>query len=828
MTDGGVDEPFEPVAPTGRALPLEGGAPTETKAPEYVLTFQVKRTEADIEAAFLTKGGSLGSAAARAETDFALTHSDRAVSKLVTETMERVELPISQKLLEMVPEEARRLVAESAAAQAGPVLVLPARARLNVTASRLAASINGTLVGTLSGQGSVPLQDLFSDVLPLSKLIDQGRVEPEDVARLSAALNKDPKAEGAMIKRTDLAKLVDQMPVAIKARVGVPFEMVPLKYSNWGAHQAVLGVLNPEVRRKGCDGESEPCAMSVLWYEDEAETKRLAKVEPILQGVYNYAWALTEKVVFQVKNLTKSVMRVPVGYNASGYALAAAVNDTPPSYPAETMEAILDACLRVELSADEHADLLQQLSVPSVAATITYAPVMASAMSAFSAYSMPYRVDGAPVITPTGVNMVQSESWRAEAIRSILHSDDCDGSACSAVSIVKFAESLGGDAAYPNLRALANSLGAHYVYGTTVLAANAGHADAADEHAQQLAGHAIAMALPKTSFAAALHRGAEAYVGDAPLVKPELRARASKARFDALYPAELIAKIPEKERGAFESFETMSIHALSDPIVGMQPLSMEGTTLASSRMYTHNAQEREQRKQWYALDKQVATSLSPNITRTHKTLDVGEKGEHAFYMAKVEIGVSMEHPLFTSKALRELELASAQYRFAQPAHQGKLTLAGASPKDLSTGAYALLPLWEAGAETAAVLDAAHAESAANTMPMRGEPLQLTDEHMDQLMSSLQSVIKLSAHLREPKPDLARHPTRHVLSFASLLSNPKAIESFVETVIDKGGVMGTVHGIDRVIPGVAVNTGTKHDYTEVGRMVVLNLLVPVEG
>ena len=108
------------------------------------------------------------------------------------------------------------------------------------------------------------------------------------------------------------------------------------------------------------------------------------------------------------------------------------------------------------------------------------------------------------------------------------------------------------------------------------------------------------------------------------------------------------------------SFETMTKHKLSDPIDGLQPLSMEGTTLASSRMYTHNAQEREQRKQWYALDKQVATSLSPNITRTHKTLDVGEKGEHAFYMAKVEIGVSMEHPLFTSKALRELELASAE------------------------------------------------------------------------------------------------------------------------------------------------------------------------
>lgn len=842
MNDPGDD--FEMVIPP---------AACGTSNSMYMLAFQVKRTEADIEGAFLTKSGSLGSAAARAETDFALTHSDGAVSKLVTETLDTVELPIPQALLDMVPKEVQELVARQTTDQAGPTVVLPARARLNVTASRVAASINGTLVGTMSGQGSALLRDLFSDVMPLNQLIANGHMGEERLASLSGMLNaalSDDARSKPNLKVEDVAQeykeIADALSLNIKARVPVEFETVPIKYANWGCHQAVMAVYKPQVvcvsgtGATGATGDrAKRIVMSVIWHDDPARAKAIQKVEPILQGIYNSAWAMTEKLVFKpVKNLTKSIMRVPVGYNGSGYAPAAAVNDTPPSFDACTLEGMLSACLSAELSPEEHRQCLDDLATPSVKATLRWAPCVANAMSACSAYTMPYRVDGTPVVLPTGVKMVQSESWRAEAIRSIMHSDDCDGSACSAISIVNFASKLNTDgstdmSAYPALRALANSIGAHYVCGTTVLAANAGHADAANEHAQKLAGHAIAMALPKPAFLKALERGSLGNIAGVPVTQHAARVKVKEARFDALYPKSLRERLPATEQKMFDDFETLKRSPVSHAVDGLQPLSMEGTTYASSSMYTHDPNERLNRQAWYAMDKKVATSLSPNITRTHKALDTGEKGTHAFYMSMVEIGLSMTHPLHTNATLRQHEQASAHYRFARPRTDGPMEYAGANPQQLATHDYAVVPLWRVDAKLGATLDLAHQEAAANTMPMRRGPYQLNAQEVENLGKSLASLARLHEHLQEN--DLAvggadasqMHETLHVLSFASIVQNPNAIEAFVETVKEAGDITGEVRGLERVVTGVAANAGddkSKHG-EEMGRMVTLMLLVP---
>ena len=834
-------------------------------AAQYAFVFEVKRTEADIEAAFLAKGGSLGSAAARAETDFALTHSDRATSALVTETLKTITLPISPAMLSMVPSKVRTAVADAKheTGDGGATLVLSSRARLNMTAARVGASVNGTLVGTMSGQGTVLLKDLFEDAVPLGQLLADDALGLEQLDELRKTMlvpgggPEDKENATPVGKMSDvlayekianeLKALVDLMPVALKANVKAPFENVPIKYANWGTHQAVMGVFNPRVVCTSHDGEAGGVGdvMSVVWYDHPGETKRLARVEPYLQAIYNASWAKTEQLVFApTKNLTKSIMRVPVGYNASGYAPAAAVNDTPISYPAETLETILAACLAVEIpNGDERAQVLQHLRQPSLKWTHGYAAAFASALSGFSAFTMPYRVDGTPIVMPDGVKMVQSESWRAEPVRSMLFADDCDGSACGAISVLKFAEAMNRKATvetmdkHPHLRALANSLGAHYVFGTTVLAANAGHADAADEHTQNIAGHAIAMALPKVSFLAALDRGARAYLapakeGEKPtqVVAEAFRGAVCLARFEALYPKELIAQMPEKEQPMFASFETLKKLPISNPAMGLQPFGIEGTTFASSCLYTHDPIERDKRQQWYATDKKVATSLSPNITRTHKTLDVGEKGEHAFYVSKIEFGVSMEHPLFKSETLRRLEAASAQYRFAVPttSADGVMSEAGATPKMLATGEYAVVPLWEADDAVGKTLDLAHAEAHANTLPMRGTALELEGEAMASLNASLDSLRALSKHLSanaDQEEDVPRHPTTHMISFASLVANPQAIGSFVEMLVNTPHVGGEVVGLERILPGVAISAGGDDHGTQVGRMVVLELLVP---
>ena len=820
MTEAGAA-----AAPTGAD---EGGSS------QYVFVFQVKRTEADIEGSFLTKSGTLGAAAARAETDFALTHSPTSVSELVTESLTTVRIPIAEAMMKMVPSDVHKSVAAKTTEKAGPTIVLSGRARLNMTASRVAASINGTLVGTMSGQGSVLLRDLFSDVQPLSSLISNGHIKTSEMQQLGQLLKKNTNSEASA---NDYRELADAMSLSIKARVDVPFELIPVKYSNWGTHQAVMAVYDARVVRlstSGAPGESN--VGTIIWYDDPAHDAAILRVEPIMQHIYDSSWEMTEKLVFEpVTNLTKSVMRVPVGYNGSGYALSAAVNDTPVSFDAPTLEAILAACLAAELSPSQCAECTDALATPSVEASMECAPSIANALSAFSAYTMPYRVDGTPVVTPTGIKMVQSESWRAEASRSIMHADDCDGSACNAVAIIRFAEHLlrttPADVMardFKTLRAVANSIGAHYVYGTTVLAANAGNAAAVNEQAKTLAGHAIAMALPKPSFLVALDRGALSSIAGVPL---EVRGEVTEARFDALYPRDLVDRMPEAEQKYFASFETLKANRFALPDYGLQPLSMEGTTYASSRMYTHDADERSKRGEWYAMDKKVAASLSPNITRTHKALDAGERsGHHAFYESQVEIGVSMQHNLFTSAVLRKHGQASAQYRFAR----SEMNAAGASPKQLATGDYAAVPLWRADDALGATIDLANAEAAANVMPMRAGPHQLDAAEVDNLRQSVAVLKTLQQHLMDNKLGPIEktganaptsHETHHVVSFASLVQNPKAIEAFVETITRAGGVTGTVSGLrekEDVLPGVAVGG----DRAQLGRFVTVSLHVPV--
>ena len=838
MTDG------SPSAAEQAALVAAAGL-APAPPPRYFFRFAAKRTEADLESVFLAKGGSLGGAAARAETDFALTCSEGAHSVLLTEGLEpQIELEVSEALLaKITPDQRAALQAQLAESGGGngggERLLLTDRARLNITTSRVGASINGTLVGTLSGQASVRLQELFQETVGLSSIIE---------AQGGAKANPQLKALSEMLE-----KLPTKTP---QVRMDVPFEQVPVAYSNWGTHQAVLGTCNPLFVKRTYhdDGRvASEAPVDVAFVQNAKLDADLKSVEPVLQGIYNASWKMCTDVKFPpADNLTKSVMRVPAGYNGSGYALAAAVNDTPPSFPDATLESIFKACVRAECDGAttaeaqcEFEDIATALKTPSPEATLQYAGLMASAMSGVSAFTMPYRVDGTPVVEPTGIKMVQSESWRAEAIRSIVHADDCDGSACSAVSILKRAEAIAEDVGagglaetYPYLAALGNSLGAHYVYGTTVLAANAGHADAANEHASSVAGHAIALAIPKVSFLKALEEAARGTVKGTHAVKPELLDEVVKARFDALYPEALRARIrPEEdpstaseERTAFETYAQLRYSKYAHVLQGFQPLSMEGTTLASSCTYTHDESERCLRTQSFARDKLVATRLAPNITRTHKTLDSGMKGSHAFYLSYVEISFSMEHPLFTSEALRELSVASPHYRFVKSCSGAAIAASGTSPKEMAQHDYGVLPLWEVGANVGVALSRAHAEAAENTMPMRPGALQLTAHNEASLRDSLASLADLGTHLtydhtKADREDAnAFHCTRHTFSFASLINNAAAIQSFVETVKAIPGCSGELSGLDAgdVLPGVAVDASG----ADAGRMVVLSLYTPL--
>ena len=65
----------------------------------YLLRVSVQKSEVDLAAQFLAKGGTLGGAAARGNTSLAISHADTHETFLLTETNQTIDLPLSDKLL---------------------------------------------------------------------------------------------------------------------------------------------------------------------------------------------------------------------------------------------------------------------------------------------------------------------------------------------------------------------------------------------------------------------------------------------------------------------------------------------------------------------------------------------------------------------------------------------------------------------------------------------------------------------------------------------------------------------------------------------------------
>lgn len=792
------------------------------------LEFQVTRTESNLEDAAQLKEGTIGSAAARDATDFSLTFSDSTEHALVTDKPITIRIQIPESLLCMVPKEKRDCLMNGMKDKAGSTIVLSTRARLNIKTLRSCASINGTYGKSMSGEGSVFIKDLFTDKQPAGSLIQ----EMEEEVNLDTCLDNVQSVE--------------------EAHVPVPFATVTIKYPNWGQHQAVVTVFDASVVRMH---ENEVHKIdTIVWWTDKNDNNERTKVHPLMQKLYDESWKVSKQIPFILQeNLSKSVMRVCCGYDSSKYALSSAVNDMPPSYSATAHESVLMACLRLELNEDRLKVCLDALSTPSVQGTIEWASSFANAISTFNAYVMPYRIDGTPMVMPNGLKMVPSESWRKSAAVSLEQMDDCDGTAAGAVAIIMFAVWLLANTEvtemdhYPALRALANSIGAHYVYGTTVLAANAGHADNANEEASTVAGHAIATAIPKISFLMALEEGSKSHFGeDKKLVTPEnILAEVTKARFEALYPKELQDRMSTRDKENFESYEVLkyNLHDNLHETKRMDPYAMEGTAWASSVMFTHTEQERNARRQYAERSAFFSQEIMSNISRPRKTLDVSPNGSHAFYRSFVEIGVSMYHPLFTSETLRNYSHASALYRFTQMPTEQYIIEAGASPEQIATQKYALVPMWKVNEEDAAILDAANLEADANTMPTRRGPFQMDDNHMENLDKNIESLRNLEKYLNDNcdendteqdkngDPIYKCHIMHHIFSFACLVNNAASIKAFVENVKAANNVCGTVTGLDNCLKHVAVYTGNKKSTNhenggDCARMIVVELRFPL--
>ena len=754
----------------------------------YLLRLSVQKSEVDLAKQFLAKGGTLGGAAARGNTSFALSHADAHQTFLLTDTNQIIDLPLPTKLLSTSP---RTFVAETGGtarvnAAVGPYVILSDRTRLNVVSTRTGAAINGTLVSTLSGTASVKMLDLFN----------------------TTAEDNGGAVEGA---------------TGHAPRPAVAFTQIPIRYPNWESINATLGVCQPQIVRVDADGHETE--VSAIFFTPTAQAERINKVQPVLKSVYDRAWQMTKDVVFAPEpNLHKSVVSErDAGFDMSSYSLAAAANDTPAPLKPEVAEALLGAALAQELPGTQ-AQMLSDLCVPSLKATGKYGPSIATALSGVAAFAMPYRVDGTPADTPEGLKMFQSESWPVQANVDFGRlADDCDGQASLANQFIEQAWGLktsGADmSALPNLRAVANSIGAHYVHGMTVLAANAGHADAADASKKSIAGHAIITALPKVSFAMALARGSKAKLNGKLVVEPQFERAVTAARWEELYPQWLLDEMPADEKRMLESHDVARQMYTATIATGPQPLAIEGTTFASSRLYEHDEANREARMHEFVQAKSSLEDFSPNILRVFKTLDVCETGEHAFYNSMVEQSFSLKHGLMTNGPLRSMNAACCHVRHVQLSPSGHITGTGASPKDLATGNFALVPLWTAGTEDGALIDEAHAEALSNTLPMRGAPISSNSEIFHKNMTTLRG-IDAFFHAAG-KPEYAGFPHQAIVSFASLVGNEHALSDISEVLKASPHVRGEIYGLDAPIKGMA----TSESGEELGRYIVIEVDLP---
>ena len=143
----------EAAAPAPAAAPDAPAAPAPA-APGVYVCFKATQSSPDFTRIFMETGGQINAAAIPWQTDFstsggsvaAFCHLQREGPKEVLVSVEPGELTDAGKDAESVP-----------------VVEVHPDFRVNISTSRLGPAINGTLVASVSGQGSVPLRALLDN-----------------------------------------------------------------------------------------------------------------------------------------------------------------------------------------------------------------------------------------------------------------------------------------------------------------------------------------------------------------------------------------------------------------------------------------------------------------------------------------------------------------------------------------------------------------------------------------------------------------------------------------------------------------------------------------
>lgn len=668
----------------------------------FRLVFDATCSQPDFAKLFLSTGGSLNTAAAAGSTDFSLSGSTAAVhTKLSCNKPSQmiVEIPESMSILK-----------EGA-------LHIDVGSKLNISSQRIGAAINGTLVDTHAGAGSVYLQTLMSG----------------DCAHTQ----------------------------------------VPCVYGALASHACTIGISNARI--EDFYGEE----VDIVFTKQDACYSLLERAEKIVDKWAQSGWELRQNVKYKLSpNLTKTVAKVPVGINDKGYDLVHNVIDQDFPFSHAALNSLFEHAIAMELgfSDDYVRDIREATLLPGVKAAV-WAQTVAAAASTVASYLVAYRADGRTIMSAAGSEFTATESWLQSAMRTPCEANDCDGTGLLVNSMLQLAvdsepETLDEN---PYLRVVKNAVHPYYIHGVTVVGATAAEASAGGGGEQHVAGHALALMIPIVAFM----KGLETAAVDGGSSTKGLR----EARFKAIFSTDVLATLPKEEvdliaTGKLDEWESLQ---------QLQPFAVEGTTPASPVLYIADPRRREEATLEAKRDASSFAAASPNVGRSLKSLHVGGSrpaDPHRFYHDFIEFSVHPRHPLYADQGLRDLAEASSQFVFVRP--KTKLSVAGASPRQLALGDFGAHPMYKVDAQEALVLDYASEAAKLDVIPPRAGATVLSESQSRSLKTSIMHLNGLDTKLS--KEDCTGHCTAYILAYSTLVNNQTAVLHFCDRIAEtsRGG------------------------------------------
>lgn len=725
------------------------------------LRFKATKSEPDYARIFMELGGSIGAAASNWETDLSVTGSEFAsVTTLDQHELREVSIKLPRSKWKLL----------KATESTPECVLLPAEMRLNVSTSRMAAAINGTLVSSVSGQGS---EFVFNMLSP------RGHTQ------------------------------------------------VGLVYKSWMAHAASLGISDARVvSLDENDGER----VHLVGFEKRPEqlSKILSAAAQVVNAYVEQAWTFRKNVVYKASPmLTKTVFKETVGVDGQGYSLLHDISERGSPVSLKTLDSLFKAAIETDCLHDKKdiSYFLSCTSNPGLAAA-SQARVVASATSMIVNFMISYRADGRNFISTKGADFAQAESWQRQLTRNAIEANDCDGSALFAVGILNAARNMTAEQlAAPGLeylKAVRNTIHPYYEVGVSVLGATAGEASSlGDKKTESVAGHAIAVILPILSFLKSLKKSMRMSYGPekTPLNDPNTIDAVENARFAAIFTNDVKSALPSHEQTMLSSWKTAQ--AEFDNV--FQPFAIEGTTPASSTLYTQNASHRADAEKDARNDDIAFAKASPNVFRSIKVLHVGGSAAgstHRFYRDLVEVTFPRSTPLYTDQNLRGMTAAASQYVLSRDTSADTLQFAGATPKDLVEESYIAAPMVSVGAQIAEVLDMASITAGEDVVARRPDgPMILTKFQTESLKQSMEYIRKMTLDL-ESRPDNGRgHSVAYISAYSTLVHNPKGVQQFCKTI---SGIATCGIADISLVEDLAVT----HTGDQAGYFVTVNVSVPV--